>query len=379
MRTLSLISDTSKPCGVEQFQRRLAARMNASQPDQHRTCAVVGQPGEIAVLDRALETSDAIVIGLPVVAWKRRLAAPLRAMALARRRGKAVILVLHEWGDLDWKRRALYRLYVPFATRLMFSSPVVRAQFASDRIASVSTSVRDLLPIPPNLQPPARATTGMHDTALAASLHARTSAGALVLGTFGSIYPRKQPGALLDIVATLKAGGHNVHAVFVGDFVRDATVDVQAVFKSEVTRLGLADDVTVTGYIADTQPVFAALGACDVLAYRFDEGLTSRRASVFAALLSGRPVVVNAPPDAHEFDHHESYRMALRSGALTLVPTQATTADFGRAILAVRNSGTSNPQALFDHAWTAAATAMIKTTNDVDPLPSAPPDAALLS
>ena len=155
MRTVSLISDTASPCGVEQFQRRLAARLAVAAPGAHTTCAIVGQPGEIAVLGRLLASADAILLGFPVVAWKRRLAAPLRAMALARRRGKEVILVMHEWVDLDWKRRALYRAYLPAATRLLFSSPDTKAQFEADPIARLCTSNRGLIPIPPNLEAPA--------------------------------------------------------------------------------------------------------------------------------------------------------------------------------------------------------------------------------
>ncbi len=354
MRTLSLISDSATPCGVEQFQRRLAARLDMGAKGSHASCAIVGQPGEIAVLDRALATSDAVVVGLPVVAWKRRLAAPMRAMALARRRGKAVILVLHEWADLDWKRRALYRAYVPFATRLMFSSPVVRAQFAVDPISAVACRTRDLMPIPPNLEPPTAGLT----TPVSEAITALRQSGKLVIGTFGSIYPRKQPGAVLDVVAALKALGQPAHAVFVGDFVRDATVDVQALFDREVARLDLTEDATVTGFMTDPEAVFAALSACDVLTYRFDEGLTSRRASVFAALLSGRPVVVNAPADAREFDHHPAYGVALQTGALTLVPTDATTDMFARVVRASKVTKGANLRCLFDRAWTSAADAV---------------------
>lgn len=351
MKTVSLISDSATPCGVEQFQRRLAARLAARTHGHHDRCAIVGQPGEMRVLSKALGSCNALILGLPIVAWKRRLVAPLRAMLLARKLGKDVIVVLHEWGDLDWKRRAVYRTYVPAATRLLFSSPVVRAQFEADPIARLTTRQRGLIPIPPNLAPPDH----LPDTAIAQKLVELRRSGTRLIGTFGGIYPRKQPGALLDIVAALKARGQPAHALFVGDFVRDASFDVEGHFWSEIKRLDLANDVTVTGFIADSADVFAALGACDVLAYRFDEGLTSRRASVFAALLTGRPVVVNSPRDPAEFRHHPPYQAALKSGALRLVDTEASTGQFADAVMAAKAEGTSDSRAVFDNAWDLAA------------------------
>lgn len=366
MQTLSLISDSATPCGIEQFQRRLAARLGALEPGRHDCCAIVGQPGEMAVLARVLGPRDALVLGLPVVAWKRRLAAPLRAMVLARRMGKAVIVVMHEWGDLDWKRRALYRAYLPAATRLLFSSPVVQAQFEADPIARLMTPQRGLMPIPPNLAPPAQ----LPQTEIAQLLADLRRSGTRVIGTFGSIYPRKKPGALLDIVAELKSRGQPAHALFVGDFIRDASIDVEGNFCNEIKRLDLADDVTVTGFIADTGDVFAALGACDVLAYRFDEGLTSRRASVFAALLTGRPVVVNRPRNPGEFLHHPPYQAALKSGALKLVDIEATTAQFADAVMTAKAEGISDSRAMFETAWDLAAN-VIRTSSAPATVPTA--------
>jgi glycosyltransferase involved in cell wall biosynthesis len=351
MRTVSLISDSATPCGVEQFQRQLAARLALREPGHHDTCAIVGQPGEMAVLARVLADRDAIMLGLPLVAWKRRLAAPLRAMALARRMGKAVIVVVHEWADLDWKRRALYRAYLPGATRLLFSSPVVQAQFEADPIAALTTRQRGLVPIPPTLAPPLH----LPDTACARTIMGLRDKDLRVIGTFGGIYPRKQPGALLDIVAELKARGQPAHALFVGDFIREASIDVEALFHHDVQRLGLEADVTVTGFVADSGDVFAALAACDVIAYRFDEGLTSRRTSVFAALLTGRPVVVNGPRNATEFDHHPAYLAALKSGALKFVRTDATPVDFADAVMTAKAGSLEDKQNMFDQAWDRAA------------------------
>ena len=44
--------------------------------------------------------------------------------------------------------------------------------------------------------------------------------GRLVIGHFGSIYPGKQPNALLEIGAVLKAGGKKPLLVYIGSFIR---------------------------------------------------------------------------------------------------------------------------------------------------------------
>ena len=329
---------------------------------------MVGQPGETAVLDRILADKDTLLVSLPVVAWKRRMFAPLRAMALARRRGKVVALVLHEWADLDWKRRALYRAYVPLATRLLFSSPLVKAQFDADRVARLATRDRGLVPIPPNLERPAM----LPATALAQDLARIKSSGKLLIAQFGAIYPRKQPGALLDIVADLKRRGHGVHGVFVGSFIANATIDIAAEFARQVRDLGLQTDVTVTGYIGPAAEVFAALDACDVLVYRFEEGLTARRGSVLAALQSGRPVLVNGPRGDAEFAHHPTFRSALADGALHLLSPRAETLEFSETILTIAKPHRPGASVNFTRAWDDAVDAIASATTAERHVPAAP-------
>ena len=354
MRTISLISDSATPCGVETFQRHIAARLAAREPQAHDTCAIVGQPGEVAVLDRVLAGRDTLLVSLPVVAWQRHPLASVRAMALARRRGKAVFLVLHEWTDLDWKRRALYRCYVLFATRLLFSSRLIQGQFDADRIARVATRERGLVPIPPNLERP----RVLPETTISADLRYLKASGKLLVAQFGAIYPKKQPGALLDIVADLKRRGHAVHGVFVGSFIGNATSDIKAQFEARMRALGLQDDVTVTGYIGPAAEVFAALDACDVLVYRFEEGLTARRGSVLAALQTGKPVLVNGPRDSAEFAQHPAFRCALSDGSLHLLSAGAETTEFSETVLTVCKQSRQTAAVDFARAWADAVDAI---------------------
>ena len=64
------------------------------------------------------------------------------------------------------------------------------------------------------------APTGIADSKLRRRLAARRDEGRLVIGHFGSIYPGKQPNALLEICAILKERGKRPLIVYVGSFIR---------------------------------------------------------------------------------------------------------------------------------------------------------------
>jgi glycosyltransferase involved in cell wall biosynthesis len=357
MRTLTLISSAANPCGVEAFARGLARALTACDVGgAHATYALTGQPGEKLIVARALADHDALVVNLPLVAWKKHLVAPAQAMAAARRAGKDVVLVLHEWADLDWRRRVSYLGYLPFATRILFSSPLVRDQFAADPSSRLAPRSRGIVPIPPNLRRPVE----LPRTELAARMVALQAAGHSVVGQFGSIYPKKQPGDVLDIVARLRTLGRPAHALFIGSFIRDASGDPKVAFDARVAALGLEDCVTVTGYIGPDAEVFAAIEACDVMVYRFAEGLTSRRGSVLTCLQTTKPVLVNAPAKHGECDQHPSLLKALAAGRLTLLAVDADVDAFavavGAALAQAAGAGTAlGPAIDFDAAWADVA------------------------
>ncbi|WP_216074514.1 hypothetical protein, partial [Acinetobacter baumannii] len=71
-RMLVMISDSTAPCGVEAFARRLA-----STAGPRATTAVLDR--DLGGLRHALGNADALVLNLPVVAWKARLAEPVLA------------------------------------------------------------------------------------------------------------------------------------------------------------------------------------------------------------------------------------------------------------------------------------------------------------
>jgi glycosyltransferase involved in cell wall biosynthesis len=359
-----VVSRSTTPCGVETFARHLARSWRAAGHDA-RQIAISGGLQNLCDVWRALTDAEALVINGPVVAWKRVLFLPLLCVFLARVRGRKVVQILHEWSDLDPRRRLVLSIYLIFATHVLYSSPSVRDQHRSGRLARLLPVKRGLVPIPPNIAPPdadhAEAGGGPGHEAVA-TLAAARAAGRLVIGHFGSIYPRKRSDRILEIAAELKRRGHDVLLAYIGDFVRGSD-DIQDVFTRRIDALGLAGDVLITGYIASHADVYAALRETDVLVYAFADGLSSRRGSVLAALLSGRPVIVNRPQNGREFDHHPAFRQALASKALRLVDAADDLAAYADAIEQV---GGERETAMidFDQCWRDAAAAFGEMLRD---------------
>jgi glycosyltransferase involved in cell wall biosynthesis len=150
---------------------------------------------------------------------------------------------------------------------------------------------------------------------------------------------------------------------YIGDFIRGRE-DIEAIFARRIAELGLERNVLITGYIQSHDEVYAALRETDVLVYAFAEGLTSRRGSVLAALLSGRPVIVNRPENEFEFDHHPAFRQALTTEALRLVDAADDVAAYADAIEAAYRAKQSTVTIDFDQCWRDAAAAFRRVLRD---------------
>jgi glycosyltransferase involved in cell wall biosynthesis len=354
---LFLVSPSTTPCGVETFARHLARSWRAAGHDAQQI-PILGRPRELRDVWRALASSETLVVNAPVVAWKHVLLVPLLCIMLARLRGRKVVQVLHEWSDLDPRRQFVLSVYLLFATHVLYSSPTVRDQHRGNLLARVLPAKTGLVPIPPNIALPSKALDDpmkpRHEAVV--KLAAARTAGRLVIGHFGSIYPRKRSDRILEIAAELKRRGHDVLLAYIGEFVRGSD-DIEAIFARRMRDFGLTGDVLITGYIQSHADVYAALQETDVLVYAFAEGLTSRRGSVLAALLSGRPVIVNRPPSNAEFDHHPAFRQALSTRALRLVDNAEDVAAYADAIEAAQDGGEPSATIDFDQCWRDAAAA----------------------
>ena len=369
-RTLFLGAGAQMKCGVGQFTRRLGETIEKLSPGSTETLTLTREEGTLPEIWQGIGITRNIVCNFPLVAWKRLILLPLLALAIARLRGRRVILIQHEWSGLHWLRRVTYMPALLLAHRIVIFSPLVRRELAADPLVGSTASKCVLAPLPPNIAAPA----GFGESRLHRRLAAARTAGRLVIGHFGSIYPGKQPTALLDVGAVLKARGLNPLIVYIGSFIRGMDT-VEQDFYARADELGLKADVIVTGYIASDHEVFGLLGEIDAFCYQFDEGLTARRSSILACAQSGRPIIVTGPAEADEFDHHSRFRSLIDRGAIVLVPRGAPDEIYADSIVSApkRHFVTANFD--FDGWWEDVAR-VVQAEFAVSPATETAPDNA---
>src|SRR3984885_6730832 len=250
-KALFLGAGPQMQCGVGQFTRLLYEAVDKLDYNRCTTLTLTRSEGSIAEIWRAVGSAHSVVCNFPIVAWKRVIFRPLLALAIARLRRRRVVLIQHEWAALNRWRRLTYVPAVLLANTIVMFSPTVRRELAGDPVIGWTARKCVLAPLPPNIEAPA----GIADTKLRQGLAAAREAGQLVIGHFGSIYPGKQPNALLDIGAILKARGLKPLIVYIGSFIR-ATDNVEEEFYARVTELDLTDDVIVSGFVTSDHEVF---------------------------------------------------------------------------------------------------------------------------
>jgi glycosyltransferase involved in cell wall biosynthesis len=314
-KTLFLGAGEQMQCGVGQFTRLLREAVEKLDPGRSIALTLTRSEGGIGDIWRAVGSAQAVVCNFPIVAWKRVVVRPLLALLIARLRRRHVLLVQHEWASLHWLRRLTYLPALLFADKIIMFSPLVRRELANDPLVGWSAAKSVLAPLPPNIAAPRETSS----SPLRRQLAEARSSGRMVIGHFGSIYPGKQPSALLDIVAILWESGRRPFAVYIGSFIK-AFDNVEQEFDARVNELGLADDVIVSGYIESDAEVFGLFEEIDAFCYPLEEGLTARRASILTSAQSSKPVIVTGPANADEFDHHPRFKALIARGAIGLVP-----------------------------------------------------------
>ncbi|QWG12526.1 glycosyltransferase [Bradyrhizobium sediminis] len=301
-------------CGVGHFTRLLQDAIEKLAPGSCGSLTLTRSEGTAADIWRAVGSARSVVCNFPIVAWKRVIFRPLLALAIARLRRRRVVLVQHEWGGLHWLRRITYIPALLLADTILMFSPLVRRELADDPVVGWTLRKCILAPLPPNIEAPA----GIADSKLRQRLAAAREQGRLVIGHFGSIYPGKQPNALLQIGAILKERGLDPLIVYVGSFIRGVDT-VEDDFYARAAELGIIDDVIVSGYVASDHEVFGLFSEIDAFCYPLDEGLTARRSSILTCVQSGRPLIVTGPALPDEFDHHPRFKELIDRGAIVLV------------------------------------------------------------
>lgn len=301
-------------CGVGQFNRLLGETIEKLDPGSCTTLTLTRTGGSLREIWHAIGSARSVVCNFPIVAWKRVMFRPLLALMIARLRRRRVVLIQHEWSGLNRFRRITYIPALLLANTIVMFSPLVRRELAFDPVVGWTAEKCILAPLPPNIEPPA----GIADSKLRQRLAAAREAGHLVIGHFGSIYPGKQPNALLAIGAILRERGLKPLIVYIGSFIRGVD-KVEEEFHARAAELGLSDDVVVSGYIASDREVFGLFSEIDAFCYPLEEGVTARRASILACVQSGRPVIVTGPAEADEFDHHSRFKELIDRGTIVLV------------------------------------------------------------
>lgn len=345
-KALFLGAGTQMQCGVGQFTRLLCETIERLDPGSCTTLTLTRSEGSPAGIWRATGSARSVVCNFPLVAWKRVIFRPLLALAIARLRRRRVVLIQHEWASLHWLRRITYLPALLLADTIVMFSPLVRRQLADDPLVGWAAPKCVLAPLPPNIEAPAK--TG--DSELRRRLVAARGSGRLVIGHFGSIYPGKQPNALLDISAILRDRGIKPLTVYVGSFIK-AVDTVEQDFYARANELGLSDDVVVSGYVASDHEVFGLFSEIDVFCYPLEEGLTARRASILASVQSGRPVVVTAPAEPDEFDHHPRFKALIDRGAIVLVARGSNDEIYADKIVASLKASPLQTSFDFDGWW----------------------------
>jgi glycosyltransferase involved in cell wall biosynthesis len=340
-------------CGVGQFTRLLSETIEKIEPGSSTTLTLTRTQGSAAEIWRAVGSAQSVVCNFPIVAWKRVMFRPLLALAVARLRGRRIILIQHEWGGLHWLRRITYIPALLLADTIVMFSPLVRRELAADAMMGWTAKKCVLAPLPPNIEAPA----GIAESKLRQRLAGAREEGRLVIGHFGSIYPGKQPNALLGICAILRERGLKPLLVYVGSFIRGVD-KVEEEFHARAAELGVSDDVIVSGYVASDHEVFGLFSQIDAFCYPLDEGITARRSSILACVQAGRPVIVTGPAEADEFDHHPRFRELIDRGAIVLMARDADEAAYAERIVSALKWPTVQTPFDFDGWWHDVALAV---------------------
>jgi len=352
-RALFLGAGPQMQCGVGHFTRLLQETIESAEPGSTTALTLTRGEGSLHDVWRAVGAANSVVCNFPIVAWKRVICRPLLALLFARLRGRKIVLIQHEWAGLHWLRRITYRPALFLADVIVMVSPLVKHELAGDAIAGRTAAKAVLAPLPPNIEAPATTT----NSELRQRLAAARAQGRLVIGHFGSIYPGKQPNALLDIGAILKARGKKPLLVYVGSFIRG--IDrVEEEFYGRASELGMIEDVIVSGYVASDAEVFGLFSEVDAFCYPLDEGLTARRSSVLTCVQSNRPLIVTGPAMHEEFDHHPRFKALIDRGAIVLVPRGSNDEAYADHIVAALTSPPAKTPFDFWGWWRDAAEAI---------------------
>src|SRR5580692_11321220 len=352
-RCLFLLTPSKEECGVESFARLLVSALQNDYPEDG--CAVLAVSGRWRDLPTVLgkiAAADAIVFSVPLVAWKRLLLLPLVVLVFACLVRCRVNVFMHEWAALHWLRRLALAPFLLLSRTIIVVSPFIANEIAGTRWLMGAARKCRLVPNAPTIRRPGapRITERV--------LRVREAAKScdVVIGYFGAIYKGKAATALLDVCENLRNSGVRVLIVFIGSFPKSLD-GYERQFWSKVAEHGIADQIIVTGYIADEAELYTLFEDVGSFLFLFPEGLTARRSSVIHTLQSDRPVVVTAPRSMAEFAHHAGFTGLIEAGVLSFIPEGADMRTIADQLLAAAKRGKRPAPAIEWDTWWRATTA----------------------
>ena len=268
-----------------------------------------------------------------------------------------LVVTLHEYGWWSWPKAVPGRVWAAVERLGLWDRETGRLTTDADAVLATTpghaAAARErmrvdarVVPIGPNVE---RVPADRSRTRARHGLPAE----APVVVFFGFVHPVKGVRWLLRAVQALRAGAHpGLRLVVAGGFEslalpgREAR-HFEAEVRADVAALGLADAVTVTGWVPAGE-VSALLQAADVAALPFTAGLTTKSGSMLAVLDHDLPLVGTRGPGTEP---------ALEAAAL-LGPVRESEVLAANLDRALRGGSPAGGRALADaHAWEATARA----------------------
>jgi glycosyltransferase involved in cell wall biosynthesis len=350
---LFLLTPSKEECGVESFARLLVSALQDDDPDDgYAVLAVSNRWRDLPAAFRKIAAADQVVFSVPLVAWKRLLLLPLMVLLFACMARCRVNVFMHEWAALHRLRRLTLAPFVLLSRTIIVVSPFIAGEIAGTPWLFGAARKCRLVPNAPTIRRPGAARVTEH----VVQLRDAAKSCDVVIGYFGAIYKGKAATALLDVCENLNRSGVRAGIVFIGSFMKSLDGYEQQ-FWSKVAAYGIADQVIVTGYIADEAELYTLFDEVGSFLFLFPEGLTARRSSVIHTLQSDRPVVVTAPRAMTEFAHHAGFTRLIETGVLSFVPEGADLRAIADQLLAVAKQGKRSAPAIEWDTWWRATTA----------------------
>lgn len=229
--------------------------------------------------------------------------------ALLRLRGYKVVITLHEYSfNLTWKGRLRLWPSIAGAHAVLVSEPA----YIGDIRKVFKWKTVEVIPIAPNI--PASGLGDKEREILRSKV--APAPGTIILGYFGFMNSNK---IVLPVLRALKdlRDIHKLSVFFllIGDiFERDMSNPRVIELQDEIKRLGLSENCSSTGYIADEKAA-DYLSILDYAVLLYKSGVSPRNATFLAAAAQGIKIITTSNP-AYKPDYPLAFMIGMEEDIL---------------------------------------------------------------